>query len=382
MNTKLIQTALFGLFFFGTAFAQPKVESPVIGENEVTFSMYAPAAREVTVHGSWMDPDDNCYGTPVWKPEIEVVKMKKNKSGVWSCTVPVPSCDLWTYNFYVDGVYVLDPSNKFVQWDGTRELSVLLIEGGVTKNFTGATRHGNVELVWYDSPTLGQERRMMVYTPYGYENCNKPYPVLYLLHGGMCDETTWDNMAQATAILDNRIQKGEAEPMIVVMPNGNPSQNAAPYKLFANEDRDETLTKERNAYVNSLVKDIIPYVENHYRVIPDKAHRAVSGLSMGGAHTLAVTAAYPDVFDYICPMGCGGNRNEDFLKGIQGIKKAGYKLYWHAAGTADFAYPGAQVLDEILTENGMEHTFYQKNGGHTWSNWRIFLDTMLPLLFK
>jgi enterochelin esterase family protein len=119
---------------------------------------------------------------------------------------------------------------------------------------------------------------------------------------------------------------------------------------------------------NGQVGERETYVENHYRVIPDKAHRAVSGLSMGGAHTLAVTAAYPDVFDYICPMGCGGRKTDEFIDGILGIKKAGYKLYWHAAGTADFAHPGAVILDEILTENGMEHSFYEKNGGHTWSN--------------
>ena len=370
------------LFVCGMTSAQTTPSSPVVNGSEVTFAMYAPMAKEVTLHGSWMNPDDNCYGTPNWTKEIEVVKMKKDKSGVWSCTVPTPAPELWTYNFYVDGVYVLDPANKFVQWDGTRRLSVLLIEGELVENFTGATEHGNVEYVWYDSPTLGQERRMMVYTPYGYRESGRNYPVLYLLHGGMCDETTWDDMGRATSIIDNRIQKGEAEPMIVVMPNGNPYQNSAPHMLFPNEDRNEALGKERNAYVNSLANDVIPYVERHYRVIPDKAHRAVSGLSMGGAHTLAVTCAYPDVFDYICPMGCGGHRNDDFIKGIRGIKEAGYKLYWHAAGTADFAYPGAVVLDEILTENEMPHTFYKKDGGHTWSNWRIFLDELLPLLFK
>ena len=132
MRNHLILAVLFGLIACASGYAQQEIISPLVGEKEVTFSMYAPAAREVTVHGSWMNPDDNCYGTPVWTPEIEVVKMKKGRDGVWSCSVPVPSCDLWTYNFYVDGVYVLDPANKFVQWDGTRELSVLLIEGDVT----------------------------------------------------------------------------------------------------------------------------------------------------------------------------------------------------------------------------------------------------------
>jgi enterochelin esterase family protein len=131
------------------------------------------------------------------------------------------------------------------------------------------------------------------------------------------------------------------------------------------------------------VKDIIPYVESHYRVIRKKSGRAVSGLSMGGGHTLAVTAAYPDTFDYICPMGCGARENDpEFLEGLLGIKKAGYKLYWLAAGTADFAYPGASTLDKVMNDNGMPHTFYTKDGGHTWSNWRIFLNEMVPLLFQ
>ena len=138
-----------------------------------------------------------------------------------------------------------------------------------------------------------------------------------------------------------------------------------------------------NAYVNSLVKDVIPYIESHYRVIRKASGRAVSGLSMGGGHTLAVTAAYPGTFDYICPMGCGAREGDAaFLEGLLGIKKAGYKLYWLAAGTADFTYSGASALDKIMTDNGMKHSFFTKDGGHTWSNWRIFLNEMVPLLFK
>lgn len=381
---KKLIIALCSILICTGVFAQrQRLVSPQIGDGTITFSIQAPDAKEVTLHGSWMNTDDNCYGSYVWTKDIEVIKMKKDKSsGIWSCTIPTPAPELYTYNFYIDGVYTLDSANPFIQADGTRQLSAIIIEGELTENYHNATEHGNVEFVWYDSPTLGQQRRMMVYTPYGYENNNKPYPVLYLLHGGGCDETTWDDMGRATAIIDNRIQKGEAEPMIVVMPNGNPSQNSAPALQFANTDRNDELVRARNSYVNSLVNDIIPYIENHYRVIPDKAHRAVSGLSMGGGHTLSVTAAYPDVFDYIAPMGCGGRRTDEFVAGLQGIKKAGYKLYWLGCGTADFAHPGATVLDELLTENGMEHTFYQKDGGHTWSNWRIFLNELLPLLFK
>ena len=363
-----------------------KVVSPVIDGNKTTFSIAAPQAINVSLHGSWMNPDDNCYGTLVQDTKVGVIPMTRGEGGVWSCTIDTPAAELWTYNFYIDGVYVPDFANPLIQRDGTRLLSILLVPGKLSENYSGATKHGNLNQVWYNSPTLGMERRMYVYTPYGYEdkaNAKKKYPVLYLLHGAGCDEDTWESMGRVTAIVDNLIEKGKAVPMIVVMPNGNGSQSCSPFlQIPAPEEAVAAARQNRNGFVDSIVKDIVPYIESHYRVIAKPEYRAVSGLSMGGGHTLSVTSKYPGTFAYICPMGCGGHRTEEFVNGLLGIKKAGYKLYWHAAGSADFAYSGAKVLDEILTENGMEHTFYQKNGGHTWSNWRIFLNEMLPLLFK
>ena len=103
---------------------------------------------------------------------------------------------------------------------------------------------------------------------------------------------------------------------------------------------------------------------------------------MGGGHTTAVTGLYPDLFDYICPMSCGMRDTEEAVAALQGIKKAGYKLYWVGCGNADFAYPGTQVMDEMLTRLDMPHTMYINGGGHTWSNWRHYLNTFGQLLFK
>ena len=362
-----------------------KVESPVIKGDKVTFSIAAPQAITVSLHGSWMNPDDNCYGPLVQDVNVGVIPMTRGENGVWSCTIDTPAAELWTYNFYIDGVYVPDFANPLIQRDGTRLLSILLVPGKLSENYAGATQHGNLNQVWYDSPTLGFERRMYVYTPYGYEdkaNAKKKYPVLYLLHGGGCDEDTWESMGRVTAIVDNLIQKGKATPMIVVMPNGNASQSCSPFLQIPAPAEAEAARQIKNGYIQSLVKDIIPYIESHYRVVAKPEYRAVSGLSMGGAHTLSVTSEFPGTFAYICPMGCGGQRTEEFVNGLLGIKKAGYKLYWLAAGTADFTHAGASTLDQILTENDMPHTFYEKDGGHTWSNWRIFLNEMLPLLFK
>ncbi len=390
---------LFGvLFVSATVFAQgrlsgvsvvpapAKVVSPETDGSKITFRIAAPQAINVSLHGSWMNPDDNCYGPLVQDTKVGVIPMTRGADGVWSCTIDAPAPELWTYNFYVDGVYVPDFANPLIQRDGTRLFSFLIVDGALSENYDGATQHGNLSQVWYDSPTLGFERRMYVYTPYGYEapeNKKTRYPVLYLLHGGGCDEDTWESMGRVTAIADNLIQKGQAKPMIIVMPNGNAAQSSSPFlQIPAPAEAAAAARQNRNAYIHSLAKDILPYIESHYRVVPKPEYRAVSGLSMGGGHTLSVTAEYPGTFAYICPMGCGGNRSEEFVNGLLGIKKAGYKLYWLAAGTADFTYPGAKTLDELLTENGMPHTFYTKDGGHTWSNWRIFLNEMLPLLFK
>ena len=137
---------------------------------------------------------------------------------------------------------------------------------------------------------------MYVYTPYGYETGTESYPVLYLLHGGGGDEDAWATMGRACQILDNLIEKKLAVPMICVMPNGNPGQEAARTTLLPEKVIDRNDPAFANLYINSIVKDIIPYVEKNFRVIATPEARAVSGLSMGGAHTLSVTNEYPGCF--------------------------------------------------------------------------------------
>ena len=185
---------------------------------------------------------------------------------------------------------------------------------------------------------------MMVYTPYGYHdkaNSRKTYPVLYLLHGGGGDEEAWVSMGRACEILDNLIEKGLAVPMLCVMPNGNATQQAARTLQVPVQ----TNPAAANAYVNSLAKDIIPYIESHYRVIAKKSGRAVAGLSMGGGHTFSVSTLYPNLFDYICPMSSGVRDEEQSKTALEGIKKAGYKLYWIGCGDQDAgAYENSKDL--------------------------------------
>ncbi|MBK7131922.1 MAG: esterase [Bacteroidales bacterium] len=377
MRHKVLLSVLCLFSFLGlqaqelSNFRRAAIVSPEIGEKTIVFRILAPEAKLVRLYGSWMRSPDSS------------VNMTKDSLNVWSVSIPRPATELYTYNFIVDGLVVNDASNIFLQRDGTRYLSVLLVPGDLTANYFEANKHGNLIKVWYDSPVIGKTRRMYVYTPYGYETSKESYPVLYLLHGGGGDEDAWSTMGRAVQILDNLIEKKLAVPMICVMPNGNPGQEAAKTLMLEETTFDRTDPKFANMYINSIVKDIIPYVEKNYRAIPKPDARAISGLSMGGGHTTAVTAAYPGTFSYICPLSAGIREDTPEVDAqLQGIKKAGYKLYWIGCGSDDFTFANNKTLDAALTKNGMEHTFFITGGGHTWANWRVYLNTFGQLLFK
>ena len=381
MTRKYILTILSLFIFLGSqaqelanfAAAKPLV-SPEISGKEVFFRISAPYADTVKLYGSWM------------KDIKSSATMKKDEKGQWSVSVPTPSPELYTYSFVVDGLSVNDPANIFTQRDGTRYLSVLLIPGDLTANYFEADQHGTLSQVWYESPVLSLTRRMFIYTPYGYESSTAKYPVLYLLHGSGGDEDAWTTMGRTCQIMDNLIAKKLAVPMIVVMPNGNPGQQAAKTMLLPEKVLDRTDPNFANLFVNSIVKDIVPYVEKNFRVIANPNSRAIAGLSMGAGHTIKCTNLYPGFFKYICPLSNGirltDQNKAEYDEQFKALKKAGYKLYFLACGDTDFLIESAKTLDATLTKNGLKHTFFVNSGGHTWSNWRIYLNTFGPMLFK
>lgn len=346
-----------------------QVKSPEIKGDSVTFRLSANYATVVTLTGNW----DPTYGS---------TPMKKGNDGVWELTMALPEPEIYTYNFVVDGVAVNDPQNYMVQRDGTRYLNMLMVPGERTAPYNETAHRGTVSYKWYDSKILGINRRVTVYTPYGYEKSGKKYPVLYLLHGAGGDEEAWSSMGRAAQILDNLIEQGKAEPMIVVMPNGNPNQQAAATMGLPTSQMNFRDPQFANAYVRSLCEEIVPFIQKEYRTIAKPEKRAIAGLSMGGGHTIAASQLYPSMFDYICPLSMGAAPSDESIKQLQGLKKDGYKLYWLACGNTDFLFERAKQLDQTLTEQGLDHTFYVSEGGHTWANWRLYLQTFAPLLFK
>lgn len=353
-------------FSFGQG---PRIVSPEIKGDKTTFRLAANYATIVNIVGAWME---NPWGGGV--------PMTKGEGGVWEITIDTPSPEIYTYSFIVDGVVMNDPLNVFVQRDGSRYLSMFIVPGERTENYNEAGKHGTVAHRWYESDILGMERRLTVYTPYGYEsNPRKKYPVLYLLHGAGGDEEAWTSMGRAAQILDNLIEKGLAEPMICVMPNGNPNQMAAQTLGMPTTQMDWKNPENRVSYVRSLCEEIVPFIEKNYRAISKPSSRAIAGLSMGGGHTITASFLYPELFDYICPLSAAGEATpEQVLE----LKKAGVKLYFLACGTSDFLYEGSRAIDKTLTEQGLDHVFYESEGGHVWSNWRLYLNTFAPLLFK
>jgi len=274
-----------------------QVISPEIAaDNSVTFRVYAPEANAIILSGSWMATG-------------ETGKLIKGSDGVWSLKTSALTPSMYHYNIVVDGVNALDPVNPKAMRDGNRYASTLIIPGtGSEVLEVNNVPHGSMTKVWYDSPTLGLYRRMYVYTPPGYENSTEKYPVLYLLHGGGGDEDAWTSLGRANYILDNLIAAGKAKPMIIVMTNGNSDQTAAitDRKTVPPGAASNALnTMASNIFPNSLIKDVIPYIESHYRVLTNKENRALAGLSMGALQTQIASVNNPGLFDYMGVFSIG-----------------------------------------------------------------------------
>ena len=366
--------------------------SPEIkASNEVIFRLKAPSATSVKLSGNWMPMVANANGQGASR---QLVEMTKDQAGVWTVNVQALAPELYGYTFIVDGVTTLDPSNLKVARDGTfRTESLLYVNGPASDLYWAKTGpKGSVHQVWYDSKSLKLTRRMQIYTPPGYEDSKESYPVLYLLHGGGGDEEAWPTLGVAPHILDNLINSGQAKPMIVVMTNGNPNQAAANVITPVIPMSDLPVGGMGSMlFEKSLVADVIPYIENHFRVKKNKESRALTGLSMGGLQTINTTFEHPNLFNYIGVMSMGyadlsrfgvkvdaSQRDQQ----IEALKKANPALYWIACGKDDFLIESVVTMRKKLDEHAFRYVYRESEGGHTWTNWRIYLTEFAKMIFK
>lgn len=380
----LAQQAIWGV---------PTIISPDIHpDNTVTFRLDAPKARQVIVTGDFLPTEK--VSTPYGSFDVPgKAELKKNSDGLWEFTTAAPlSPELYSYTYLVDSLRINDPNNVYMLRDVASVSNIFIIPGERADLYrVSNVPHGTVSKVWYGSPSLGISRRMTVYTPAGYEQGDRRYPVFYLLHGMGGDENAWVELGRAAQILDNLIASGKAEPMIVVMTNGNASQEAAPGETSLGlVPPTIRLPRTMDGSFEVSFPEVVDFIDSNYRTLADKSHRAIAGLSMGGFHSLGISREYPDMFDYVGLFSAAIKPNDDVKSPVytdidSKLKKQFDRkpaLYWIAIGNTDFLYDANTQYRRMLDEKGYPYVYYETPDGHIWKNWRIYLTEFVTKLFR
>lgn len=357
-----------------------RLGGPVVHpDSTVTFTLKAPEAQNVEVSLN--------YG------KIKL-PMTRGAQGVWTANTRPLEPELYRYWFVVDGVKTLDAANVFTQRNEDVMSSTFIVSGSPLADLyqPRADRHGSVEKVWYHSQRLGMDRRLTVYKPASYLDAPQDsFPVLYLLHGTGGDEDDWQTMGRATYMLDNLIAQGKARPMLLVMVNGNVEMQAAPGEAPGNTIKLSSDTANRyNGKMEAAFPEIVTFIDTHYRTLPQASTRAIAGLSMGGFHTLWITANNPGQFDYVglfspANFKRGYGRSPLYLDINAKLKRqfaAGVRLYWIGMGVNDRLKPYCDQFRALLDQQGCKHTYLESAGTHQWENWRSYLAQFLQLVFK
>ena len=358
------------------------VASPLVSmAGAVTFNLQAPNAKEVLLSSQFLK---------------EPVPMKKGRNGLWTLTVTPEKRDIYPYNFIVDGVSISDPLNKDIFPNENFKASLVEIPVGFAFGFGrpgGPQRppqqgvpygvrdvpHGKMQYCQYRSSVLNAWRPLVVYTPAGYETSGKNYPVFYLISGTTDTEETWFKVGKLNTILDNLIADGKAEPMIVVMPYGNMGSTPQPASMAA--------TKMYEVFAKEMTECIMPYVEQSFRTVNDRDHRAIAGFSRGGGQSLFTALSHPEKFAWLASYSayltpemmdtCFPQYGEN-----PALINDRFKLVWYGVGSEDFLYKQVVENREYLDKKGIKHEDMNTDGGHTWMNARAYLNETLQKFFK
>lgn len=336
------------------------------GPGKALIRLYAPKASEVKLVGDFTR-------TPI--------ALTSDGQGIWKTEIGPLRPDYYTYTLIVDGVRTLDPKNASIKQGIASVENVVLIPGSETAfEDVQNVPHGELRQVWYSSSTLGRMRRMHVYTPPGYEKGRDSYPVFYLLHGAGDDDSGWSTIGRAGFIFDNLIAAGKIKPMVVVMPNGSmPTEPGTPLNM----------NRMRDLFSSELLKDILPRVEAGYRVKTSPADRAIAGLSMGGFQTLDVVLSRPELFTYAGVFSSGffgPSIDEAETKYSKSLNDKDFnskkKLFWIGIGKDDFVMEANRKTLALLDKHQIRYQYKETEGGHTWINWRQYLNEFTPMLFR
>ena len=323
--------------------------------------------------------------------------MVRGADGFWEVTTKPLLPGFHYYAIAVDGFSSNDPGSR-VFFAARKEVSGLEVPGPESDFFAvKGVPHGSVRAEWYFSKTTGETRKILVYTPPGYDQSNERYPVLYLQHGYGEDEAGWSDQGHENFILDNLIAAHKAKPMIIVNENGmtgvhfqpppppRPGSGASPPPSRAvvrsfMDDRYTTFDKV-------IVTDLIPFIDADFRTIPDRDHRALAGLSMGGTQAMRIGLHHLDDFAYIGAFSPAIDIT-DPARDYEGVLAEPAKLnrqlrlLWLGIGTDDFLFAPVSQSHQTLEKGGVKHVWVQSSGTHVWTVWRKYLADFAPRLFQ
>jgi enterochelin esterase-like enzyme len=312
----------------------------------------------------------------------------RDAAGFWTATSDPVVPGFHYYRVFIDGAEVSDPASQTFYGTGKDASGIEIPEKGVDFYLPKDVPHGDVRERWYRSKTTGAWRRVYVYAPPGYDTeRDARYPVLYLQHGAGEDERGWSNQGRMAFIMDNLIAERRSVPMLVVMEKG--------YATRAGEMPSPNPGRMSNAFEDVLTRDLIPYIDATYRTRPDRDHRALAGLSMGGFQAYSIGLNHPDLFSSIGGFsGAGGGFGgtpfdpKTAYNGVMADPEAfnrRMRVLFLSIGTAE----GQRLQDSVrrfhdaLEKAGIKTVFYESPGtDHEWLTWRRSLHEFAPLLFR
>ena len=362
-----LSVLLFGMWA-SAATAQPASSTVCGDDGSVSFFYQNNEAHEVSV-------DVQFAGR---KP------MHKDANGNWTVTLQSPAPDMYPYSFIVDGVSIMDPMNpQYFPNEGFKN-SLLDVHDPKTPlaHDVRDVPHGTVRYIHYYSQSLGATNQAVVYLPPGYdEQPGCRYPVFYLISGTTDTEEVYYKVGRANYILDNLLAEGAAEEMIIVMPYGNPA------KLLPAPSADSgapQLQFGRDVFSMDLINDLMPYIEQHFRTVNDRDHRAIGGFSRGGNQALSNGLRNLDKFSYLCSYSSFTTTDIPEVYDHADETNRLIHLFWLGVGTDDFLYGNARDYMEFLDRKGIRSVkeFTSDKFGHTWMNARYFLEKTMRLLFR
>ncbi len=317
------------------------------------------------------------------KIQIDLAKkydMVKDSDGVWEAITDSLTEGFHYYSLLIDGFAVVDPASKTFYGMGRMASGIEVPFRGDGYYAIKDVPHGEICIKRYFSTVFNTWRQFYIYKPAGYdENTNKKYPVLYILHGGGEDESSWATQGKTDLILDNLIAEKKAIPMLVVMPDGN-----VPLSGFGENSL--------KLFEAELKQSVIPFIESNYRTETDSKKRAIAGLSMGGVQTLYVGMNNTDLFSYLGVFSSGwilpmqsnlADAQYNLMeKNLDKIKNNLNLLWIGVGGKEDIAFKNCQTMLSKFDEMKIKYIYSEYPGGHTWPVWRNNLYNFAQLLFK